>query len=369
MENITIIGGGNGAFAAASDLTIRGNKVTLFELPQFSANLNEVMERGGIELETMESNGLQGGFAKLHKITTNIEEALAASDIVMIVVPSYSMDTIATLCTPYLRDGQIIALCPANFGGALYFRQKLRNAGVNKKIWFAEFSSMMYACRKKSPSSVWVRGYKHNLGVAMFPQNGSQPAFDRLQKIYPNIKPYGSVIESGLSNMNTTLHTSLMLLNTASIDNAEDRLFYRECTTSSLDNLLDALERERMALNTIEGVNLLPFNEINLGWYEHQGAFGDTVTQFAHSLPIFAQSQMPTSMDHRYITEDVPYGLIPIATFLEQLGLDHEVHTSLINILCAVCNRDFYLEARTMAQLGIEGMNTEELMKYLETGC
>ena len=34
MGKVTIIGGGNGAFAAASDLTIRGNQVTLFELPQ-----------------------------------------------------------------------------------------------------------------------------------------------------------------------------------------------------------------------------------------------------------------------------------------------------------------------------------------------
>lgn len=368
MEKITIIGGGNGAFAAASDLTIRGHQVTLFELPQFSSSITGVIERGGIDLETMESTGLKGGFAKLHKITTDIEEALAASDIIMIVVPSYSMDTIATLCAPYLRDGHIVSLCPANFGGALFFHQTLRNAGVNKKIWFAEFSCMMYACRKKSPSSVWLRGYKHNLGVAMFPKLGSEPAFARLQTIYPHIVQYGNVIETGMSNLNTTLHTSLMLLNTASIDNAEDRLFYRECVSSSLDNLMDALNKERMSLNSISGVNLLSPVEIIQSWYTHQGAVGDTIVQLQHSLPIFAYSKMPTSMDHRYITEDVPYGLIPIASFLEQLGLDHQVHTSLANMLCAVCGRDFYKEARTLEQIGIEGMNAEKLMKYLETG-
>ena len=40
MGKVTIIGGGNGAFAAASDLTIRGNQVTLFELPQFAAGVS-----------------------------------------------------------------------------------------------------------------------------------------------------------------------------------------------------------------------------------------------------------------------------------------------------------------------------------------
>ena len=69
MEKVTVIGGGNGAFATAADLTIRGNQVTLFELPRFAAGLSEVIEKGGIEMEAYANNGLTGGFAKLHKIT------------------------------------------------------------------------------------------------------------------------------------------------------------------------------------------------------------------------------------------------------------------------------------------------------------
>ena len=37
MEKVTVIGGGNGAFATAADLTIRGSEVTLFELPRSAA--------------------------------------------------------------------------------------------------------------------------------------------------------------------------------------------------------------------------------------------------------------------------------------------------------------------------------------------
>lgn len=169
MEKVTVIGGGNGAFATAADLTIRGNQVTLFELPRFAAGLSEVIEKGGIEMEAYANNGLTGGFAKLHKITTDIGEALAESDIVFIVVPTYSMDTIASLCAPHLRDGQIIVLTPANFGGALYFHNVMRSAGCTAKVTLVELSCMIYACRKKTPSSVWVRGYKHNMGTACFP--------------------------------------------------------------------------------------------------------------------------------------------------------------------------------------------------------
>ena len=51
MEKVTVIGGGNGGFATAADLTIRGHQVTLFELPQFSSGLSEVIKRGGIDME------------------------------------------------------------------------------------------------------------------------------------------------------------------------------------------------------------------------------------------------------------------------------------------------------------------------------
>ena len=370
MEKVTIIGGGNGAFAAASDLTIRGHQITLYELPQFAKNLEEVSQRGGIELEAFENNGLTGGFAKLYKITTDIEEALAESEIVMIVVPAYSLQTIAELCAPHLRENQIVALCPANPGGSLVFRHTMTAMGYRTKIWLAEFSCMMYACRKKSPSSIWIRGYKHNLGVAFFPSEGSEPAFERLHVLYPFTVRYRNVIETGFSNLNTTLHTSLMLLNAANIDNKEDRLFYRECSSSpSLDNLLSWLDQERLALNTLPDMHVLPVAEIEKVWYEHQGAAGNTATEILHSLKHYAYSKMPTSMDYRYITEDVPFGLIPCAQILDALGLEHKIHTALTNVLCAVCNRDFYQEARTLKDMGIEGMGRDRLMEYLRYGC
>ena len=206
MEKVTVIGGGNGGFATAADLTIRGHQVTLFELPQFSSGLSEVIKRGGIDMEAYANNGLQGGFAKLHKITTNISEAIAESDIIFVVVPAYSMNTIASMCAPHLRDGQIVVLTPANFGGSLYFHNVMKQQGCTAQVTLAEFSCMMYACRKKSPSSVWVRGYKHNMGVACFPAAHTDEVVAKLKVLYPYLIKYNNILETALSNINTTLH-------------------------------------------------------------------------------------------------------------------------------------------------------------------
>jgi opine dehydrogenase len=60
----------------------------------------------------------------------------------------------------------------------------------------------------------------------------------------------------------------------------------------------------------------------------------------------------PTEVDSRYISEDVPQGLV----LLESLGLKYNVPTpvctSLINIASAALGRELRLEGRTVERLG-----------------
>ncbi len=367
-RKITIIGGGNGGFAAASDLTIRGHEITLYELPDFRNGLAGVIEKGGIELEAFPSNGLKGGFAKIHRITFDIEEALKASDIVFVIVPSNALETIAKLCAPHIRENQIITLCPANFGGSIMFRKVLKQNGCAKHVWIAEASCMMYACRKKDASSVWVRGYKHNLGVAFFPSENSDEAFSQLQEIYPIFTKYDNILTTGLSNPNTLMHTTLMMANLSNIDNQEDRLFYRECFTPAVQSIQDALEAERIQFNRIPGFKLTTLWEMVAKWYGYQGAKGSSLRDLNTSAPIFAYSKMPTSLNHRYLTEDVPYGLIPIEELMEQFALPHKITSALIHICCAMCGTDFYKEARRLDDLGLKGLNAKQMMSYVACG-
>lgn len=48
---ITLCGAGNSALGMAADMAFMGHAVTMFELPQFSANLDPIREQGGIDLK------------------------------------------------------------------------------------------------------------------------------------------------------------------------------------------------------------------------------------------------------------------------------------------------------------------------------
>ena len=47
VKRVAVLGAGNGGITAAADLKLRGFEVSLFELPQFSRNIDLLRERKG----------------------------------------------------------------------------------------------------------------------------------------------------------------------------------------------------------------------------------------------------------------------------------------------------------------------------------
>ena len=366
--NITILGGGNGAFAAASHLTIEGHSVTLYESPQFKDSIKGICELGGINLRTLPSNGLKEGFARLRCITTDIKKALKDAEIIFVIVPSFAHENIAKLSAPYLHNGQLVVTAPGNMYGCIHFAHIVKQSGNYSDILYADLDCMMYACRKMNETSVWLRGYKHGLGCGVFPANKTSEVFERIHKIYPYFVKRDNVLATGISNPNFAVHIPVMLFNISNIDNKRDMLFYRECFTPSIGLIVDAIDRERMAF-TREGIfSLQDLLTQDREWYGYQGASGNSVAEIQANNPIYPTSKLPLNKYHRYITEDVPYGLIPAIELLELFHLPHKTMSMLADTACILCDRDFYKEAITLRSIGLEGLSGKELLDYVQYG-
>ena len=110
--SVTILGGGNTAFATAASLTLRGFEVTLFEIEGFEASLDPVSRSGIIHLL-----GEYGqGPAKIRCLTTDIEEALAAAEMVLLIVPAYAHKPFAEVCAPHLNSRHTVVVMPGTLG-------------------------------------------------------------------------------------------------------------------------------------------------------------------------------------------------------------------------------------------------------------
>ncbi len=366
--NITVVGAGNGGLAAAADLTLREFSVTLYEHPDFESNLEPIRAKGTIGFSALPSTGLSGGFAKPARITTSADEAVKDAEILLIVVPAFAQSAILNQIAPHLREGQKLILMPGGFGGAiLCYKQLIEKFGV-KGILVAETASLPYACRKLDATSVWIRGRKVALSIAAYPGKNTSAALKSFQRLYPTAVAGANVLNTALNNINPFVHPPIMLLNAGSVDRGERTLFYHEALTTSSRRFIEALDRERLALGETCGLNLKPIHRLIRDHYEYQGAWGENIQEVVKNNVIYSWSYTPDSLESRYLTEDIPMNLVPLAELAQQVHSPYAVMETTISLGSMLLDRDFYQGARTLEQMGLEGLQPEELKRALEDG-
>jgi len=365
----SILGGGNGGFATSAYLSLNGFETSLFELPEFEENITKIKKLGGIKISADESTGLPGGFAKLNKITTNIKEAVEDADFIMIVAPSFAHRRFAEVCAPHLKEGQVIVLTPGNPGGALKFAKMLKEIGVNKNVILAETANLAFACRKSDHSTVSVTGYKKNLQFATFPSNYTVKILGRIKKAFPDLIPAKNVLETGLSNCNFILHPPLTILNSGWIELTKGNfLFYVEGATPSIAKVIESVDKERLAVGKALGLDLMPIKELLLKWYAHQGAQGATLYEVLTRNPAYRNIKAPSNLQVRYIFEDVPYGLVPLASIGDYLEVSTTYSKSFVNLSSSLSGVNYWREGITFEKMNLEGLNVDEIDRFLEKG-
>ena len=362
-RNITILGAGNGGCAFATDLTLRGFEVTLFDLPQFESTLQPIRARGGIQLF-----GEAGeGFAKLSRVTTDIVAALDDSDLILVVVPAFAHATFATECAPHLRPGQTIVINPGSTGGALEWAQIMRQAGAADGVILAETLSLPYACRKRDPTRVDVLGVKTNLPIAALPARNTHALLQILEGVYPaGVATATNVLETSLNNLNAIAHPMAALLNVGWIEATQgDFSFYGEAVTPSVARAMEEVDRERLAVLAALGLEPVSLLEWDRRLY---GLKGKTLYEMLHVSPVHVPTKGPASLNGRYITEDIPFGLVPMAGIARVLGLPTPATDLFINLASLLNQTDYWSEGRTAEMLGLAGMSVKQMRKFVTEG-
>ena len=96
-----VLGGGSGGQATAADLAMAGNEVSLFEMEQYRAYLDPLIEIGGVNHIGIPSMPGRTGFTKIDTITTNIKEAVEDADVIKICLPAYRISYCSNHCNVF----------------------------------------------------------------------------------------------------------------------------------------------------------------------------------------------------------------------------------------------------------------------------
>ncbi len=357
---VTVLGGGNTAFSIAAKLSLDGFEVLLWEHPDFSRTIEPLRGTLTIHLEGPTLNGA----ARLAGLTTDAREAAAWSDRLICSVPSYAHKPFAEAFAPVIGAGQLIALLPGNLG-TLEFATILRKAGSPGCV-LVESDTAPYVCRKIAPDRAVIWGIVPALGIGAFPAMRTAEAMETMTLLFPGASAYDYVLEAGLAALNPIVHPPGVLLNAGRVERSRGEFyFYEEGVTPGVVRVIEALDRERLALGSAYGIALTPVAEAfaKAGF----GPRGDLWSVINGSRMLTAL-RAPGQLDTRWLTEDLPYGLAMWAALAEPVGVEMPIARSLITLGSALLGRDFAAGGRDLAALGIDTLPPASLKRYLKTG-
>ena len=365
VKTVAILGAGHGGFAAAADLTRRGYTVRL--QARNPDRLKDLRAKGGIE-----ARGIVQGFVPIPNTTTDVAESIKDADLIMLVVPSVAHEPYARALAPLLDGNQPIFLNPGHTGGGLHFLRELRKAGYKGLIKTCETVSLTYVTRMEGPATVGIYSYIKNLGFGALPGKHTDEMFDLVKPLFPDIRKATSVIETALSNMNAVFHPPGMIMNAGWIQHTNGGfLFYREGMTDAPGRVTAAVDRERIAIAQALGVPYVTFldsfHRAGLTTKEARDS-GDVARACKESAPN-ATIKSPSSLDHRYVHEDVGYGLVPMAALGRLAGVATPTIDALVQLASLSVGIDYASDGLTLEKLGLAGKTHSDLVRFVTEGA
>lgn len=343
-----VIGAGNGGLATAGDLALMGFEVSLNDIVPEA--LAAVSEKGGIEMV----GSVRSGFAPIVKATPNLAEAVKDANVIIVVTTANAHESVAKSLAPLVTEGQIIVLSPGYFGGSLIFKKELDKVGA-EKIDIVELRLLPYAARMVGPGSVGIKGIKKIVSCAALPASRTEAVLKVLKPIFTWMEPMSNILEVGINNTNPIGHVPLTLLSLTAIENMDQRehFDFDAWTTTSSKNLTEVLDQERLQIAKAFGFPQIPRGQ----WLKLSYTKKKEIHKRVGKVPESSASVPP-----RYITEDVPMGLIPLSELGKQFGIPTPVCDALITISSAAKGINFYEEARTLEKLGLNGLSPQEMI-------
>ena len=365
LQRIAVLGAGNGGCAAAADLGARGFEVRLYNRSR--ERLEPLLERGGLE-----RYGEAGeGFVELAVITDDLDRAVGGADLVMLTVPISAHPFYARRLGPILPPGAVVFLNPGHMGGGLFMAHEIHRLTGRSDVRTCEVSTLAYACRMRGPDSVNVMRVMRSLPFAAFPGRAQEELFELLRPLYPSLVQASHVLETGFLDINAVEHPPQIICNAGWVEHTRGAyLFYYEGTTPSVGRVIDTLDRERIAVAGAAGVPTRPFVQVfqEMGYTTEDAARVGTAHAALQASAPNRWIRGPKSLDHRYLHEDVGWGLVPWSELGRSLGVATPLMDALITLGSTLNGRDYRAEGLTLDRLGLAGRRPGELAGYLRDG-
>lgn len=345
--NITIAGIGNAGTTVGADLAHKGHNVTLLKTSNklHNDNYEYIKEHKKINVQDFDYTYV----STITEVTDDIEKAISSADLIIIYIQTNYHETLIKRIVPYIKDGQVFILEPG-YMSTCYFMKH-----VKKDITVIEAESSPIDCRIIAPGCVKVL-FKNVLNpFGVYPKKNVLIAERVLSELDYPFEIITNVAEAALHNPNLIVHTVGAIFSIPRIEYTKgDYWMYKEVFTPHIWNIVESLDSEKMNILEKIGCKRLPYVEA----CKKRNSL-DTSKDALEVFFDYAQNgspQGPDIPDSRYITEDVPQGLVMLESLGKTFGISTPTTTGLINCANAALGVDFRRIGRTVDALGYDNI-------------
>ena len=398
---IAVLGGGAVGKSCAADMKLAGKEVRLYDMMPFAKNTLANLEKTGILLDGVQRNLYcfeRSGRAYLDMVSSDMGKVVKGAGLIVIAAPAMVHEPFFRELIPHLEDGQVIHIFTDNYG-TLLLRKMMREMGCTKQVIVGGWSSAPYGTRIESVGKftfphVGVKYRAITLRGASLPMSDID-AFMESSRYLPCIDAvtYGNgpeagntVLDTGFANINPVIHVPATILGVSTMENwgvifggydKNSYSMYCHGLCPSICEVQYQFFEEEKALAKEIGVGTPQyayesfFSRRSVLTQEYMGLDKDGKDNVIFPLdqPSDEGNTGPNSINHRYLTEDVPVGCKIYHDLGVQYGVPTPVIDSMIVLAGSMHKKSFFETSKyNLAYLGIDNMPKEELLAYLNEG-
>ncbi|MBZ4016065.1 NAD/NADP-dependent octopine/nopaline dehydrogenase family protein [Streptomyces purpurogeneiscleroticus] len=352
-EGVGVLGAGGEGLALAAHLAAHGESVHL--CTRDPAKIAGIHQRRSIR-----ARGVLEGRLPLATVGNDPGELARRCPTLFVATVTTAYPEVAARLAPYLNSGHTVVLFSGKLCGSIEFAHVLaRNGHTGADILETD---ALFAARPWEDHGVTIHGVKKwNLFAGTHSAVTKRHA-DRLQCLFPGLQPGRNVIQRGLTDFGAVAHPSIALANISRIDRGEKLLFYREGLSKRTAVLLEQVALEFRQVGEAYDAPVPTLAEILDLYY---GCEGDTALDAMRTVTPYRTITAPTSLDHRFLHEDVSSTLVPMTELARKAGHATPMTDALIAFASTLSRQDYRSSGRTLTSLGWDRLTHAEIRDVL----
>jgi opine dehydrogenase len=209
------------------------------------------------------------------------------------------------------------------------------------------------------------------LRFACFPARETEATAKRVRPLFPAIFPVPTVLDTLFPYANAIHHPPAFLCNIGRVESTGgDYCHYYEGITPSVGRLIDRLDEERLRIAEAYDCKIDKLSEhfFQMGYTNEQGRQGGTAYDVFHNSEPNRWIKAPSTVDHRFFNEDIPFGLVPFSELGRLAAVPTPTMDAVVTLASAITGKPYRDTGLNLRRMRIEGLSVPKVRQLVING-